>query len=110
MTDVLVIGGGIAGVAAAAFLAERAAVVLLEREAVLAHHTTGRSAAQYLENYGGSVNEELTIASRDFFTTPPDDWTSTPLVSPRAALNVGTAADLDALAADASAGGSRVTA
>jgi D-arginine dehydrogenase len=109
MTDVIVIGGGIAGAAAAAFLAERADVVLLEREAVLAHHTTGRSAAQYLENYGGSVNERLTVASRAFFTNPPDDWATTPLVSPRAALNVGTAADLDALAAEATAGGPRVT-
>jgi D-arginine dehydrogenase len=110
MTDVVVIGGGIAGVAATAFLAERADVVLLEREAVLAHHTTGRSAAQYLEHYGGNVNERLTVASRTFFTTPPDDWASTPLVAPRAALNVGTAADLDALAAEAAAGGTRVTA
>jgi D-arginine dehydrogenase len=110
MTDVVVIGGGIAGVAAAAFLAERATVVLLERESVLAHHTTGRSAAQYLEHYGGPVNERLTAASRSFFTTPPDDWATTPLVSPRAALNVGTAADLDALAAEAAGGGAAVTA
>src|SRR5678809_1055874 len=91
MTDVVVIGGGIAGVAATAFLAERADVV-------------------HLEHYGGNVNERLTVASRTFFTTPPDDWASTPLVAPRAALNVGTAADLDALAAEAAAGGPRVTA
>jgi D-arginine dehydrogenase len=110
MTDVVVIGGGIAGAAAAAFLAERTDVVLLEREPVLAHHTTGRSAAQYLENYGGNVNLRLTVASRAFFTNPPDDWATTPLVSPRAALNVGTKADLDALAAEATAGGAMVTA
>ncbi len=110
MTDVVVIGGGIAGAAAAAFLAERAEVVLLEREAVLAHHTTGRSAAQYLEHYGGTVNERLTVASRSFFTAPPDDWAPTPLVSPRAAMNVGTESDLDALATEATAGGARVTA
>jgi D-arginine dehydrogenase len=110
MTDVIVIGGGIAGAAAAAFLSARADVVLLEREAVLAHHTTGRSAAQYIEHYGGPVNERLTVASRAFFTAPPDDWAATPLVSPRAALNVGTAADLDALAAETKAGGSDVVA
>lgn len=110
MTDVVVIGGGIAGVAAAAFLSARAGVVLLEREAVLAHHTTGRSAAQYIEHYGGRVNERLTVASRAFFTSPPDGFAATPLVSPRAALNVGTVADLDALAAEAKAGGNDVVA
>jgi D-arginine dehydrogenase len=110
MTDVIVIGGGIAGVAAAAFLAERATVVLLEREPVLAHHTTGRSAAQYLEHYGGPVNERLTAASRALFTSPPDGWADTPLVTPRAAMNVGTVAHLDAIAAEAAAGGVTVTA
>ncbi|MDP7382917.1 MAG: FAD-dependent oxidoreductase, partial [Acidimicrobiales bacterium] len=55
--EVVVIGGGIAGVSAAARLAEQgASVVLVEAEATLAFHTTGRSAAQYLENYG---NDEV---------------------------------------------------
>jgi D-arginine dehydrogenase len=85
-------------------------VVLLEREPMLAHHTTGRSAAQYLEHYGGQLNERLTAASRDFFGHPPEGWASTPLVAPRAALHVGTAADVEALAAEASGGGKRVRA
>ena len=70
--DVIVIGGGIAGVGAAAELAERGArVTLLERETQLAQHTTGRSAAQYLENYGGPLNRALTLASRDGFARGP---------------------------------------
>ena len=49
-TDIVVIGGGIGGVSAAARLAAAgASVVLVEAEPTLAYHTTGRSAAQYLE-------------------------------------------------------------
>ena len=48
----LVVGGGIAGVSAAAALAPHAHVTLIETEASLAYHTTGRSAALYFENYG----------------------------------------------------------
>ena len=63
--DVVVIGGGIAGVSAAARLAEQgASVVLVEAEATLAFHTTGRSAAQYLENYGNDEVRKLTLASK----------------------------------------------
>ena len=65
--DVVVIGGGIAGVSAAYSLSGRgAAVVILERENSLTAHSTGRSAAQYLETYGGPLNQALSIASRDF--------------------------------------------
>jgi D-arginine dehydrogenase len=81
--DVIVIGGGIAGVGAAAELAERGVrVTLLEREAQLAMHTTGRSAAQYLENYGGPVNRALTLASREAFERGG-------FLAPRPLLSVG---------------------
>jgi D-arginine dehydrogenase len=64
-TDVLIVGGGIAGIAAAAALAARGlSVVLAEQEHQLAHHTTGRSAASFLESYGGPVVRALTRASR----------------------------------------------
>ena len=45
MTDFVVIGGGIAGVSAAAHLAPHGSVNLLEMENSLAFHTTCRSAA-----------------------------------------------------------------
>jgi D-arginine dehydrogenase len=96
--DVIVIGGGIAGATAAAHLAEGGArVVLLEAEAHLAHHTTGRSAAQYLENYGGPVNVALTLASRARLETGT-------YLTPRAMLSVGGPADLAALEQLAAAG------
>ena len=39
-------------------------VVLVEQEAQLAHHTTGRSAAIFLESYGPPLVRSLTSASR----------------------------------------------
>ena len=62
--DVLVVGGGMAGVSVAAALSSRARVTLIEREPQLAHHTTGRSAAAFIESYGSPEIRALTRASR----------------------------------------------
>ena len=64
--DVAVIGGGIAGVSVAAELSGHPAlrVALLERETQLAYHTSGRSAATFLESYGSPEIRALTQASR----------------------------------------------
>lgn len=88
---VVVVGGGIAGVGVAAMLAAEPGVevVLLEAEPTLARHTTGRSAAQFLETYGGPVNQRLTIASRGFFTAPPAGFAEAPLLTRRPMLQVG---------------------
>ena len=87
MSDVIVIGGGIAGVSAAAELARAgAAVTLLEAERQLAYHTTGRSAALYLENYGHPTVRALSRASRRYFQDPPAGSVDAPLLSPRGAL------------------------
>jgi D-arginine dehydrogenase len=67
MVDVLVIGGGIAGVSIAYELAADARVLLVEAEPELARHTTGRSAAVYAPSYGGPVVRELTRASEHLF-------------------------------------------
>lgn len=53
-----------AGVSVAAALAPHLDVVLLEAETELAHHTTGRSAAAFLQSYGSPENRALTTASR----------------------------------------------
>jgi D-arginine dehydrogenase len=66
--DVAIIGGGIAGISAAANLAPLGSVVLLEAEPILGYHATGRSAALYTECYGPGVIPRLTMASRRFFT------------------------------------------
>jgi len=98
--DAVVIGGGIAGVSIAAELAGRGlAVTLLEAESTLAFHTTGRSAAQYLINYGNDIVRRLTIASAPFFAEGADD----PLWSIRPFMRVGRDNMMEILRAEVAA-------
>ncbi|MCH8972190.1 MAG: FAD-dependent oxidoreductase [Actinobacteria bacterium] len=86
MTDFIVIGGGIAGVSAAAHLAPHGSVTLVEMESALAYHTTGRSAALFVVNYGAQGSRPLGRASRAFLENPPQGSTDAPLVTPRGLL------------------------
>lgn len=97
MTDFAVIGGGIAGVAAAAHLAPHGSVTLLEMESSLAYHTTGRSAALFVVNYGGEGSRPLAQASRRFLEDPPEGSTDGSLLSDRGALWVADESQLDHL-------------
>ncbi|MBC2834992.1 NAD(P)/FAD-dependent oxidoreductase [Paragemmobacter straminiformis] len=65
--DFIIIGGGIAGVSAAARLSALGQVSLLETESALAHHASGRSAALYEPRYGAPAVVELSLASGDHF-------------------------------------------
>ena len=61
---IAVIGGGIAGVSAAAALAQGGAeVVLFEAEDALGYHASGRSAAMFEENYGNRTIRALNKVS-----------------------------------------------
>ena len=84
--DYLVIGGGIAGASAAFELANHGRVRLAERETTLGYHTTGRSAAMFLENYGEPPVRALASASREFLSHPPDGFASSPILGPRGVL------------------------
>jgi D-arginine dehydrogenase len=91
MVRAVVIGGGIAGVSVAAELARRGAdVVLVEAEAELAHHTTGRSAAMYLPTYGTPLVRALTVASRSELDALAAE-VDAPLLAPRRLLYVADA-------------------
>lgn len=79
--DVIVIGGGIAGVSIGYELAADRSVCLLEMEPTLAFHTTGRSVATFLESYGGRTIRILTTASRPFMENPPPGF-HRPLLTP----------------------------
>lgn len=87
-TDILVIGGGIAGVSLAAELSRTHKVAVLERESQPGYHATGRSAAVFSESYGAPVIRALSRASRDFFTRPPEGFCAEPLLSPRGCLYI----------------------
>ncbi|WP_068009248.1 NAD(P)/FAD-dependent oxidoreductase [Pseudovibrio axinellae] len=68
--DFLVVGGGIAGISAAARLAEQATTIVLEMEDVIGHHSTGRSAAVFVRNYGNAVIRALNAASEPVLKHP----------------------------------------
>jgi D-arginine dehydrogenase len=88
--DFIIIGGGIAGASMAYWLAPHARVIILERESQPGYHTTGRSAALFMESYGTAQVRALTMASRAFFELPPPGFAEHPLLSPRGALFVAT--------------------
>jgi D-arginine dehydrogenase len=90
--DVAIVGAGIAGAALAHALAPGARVLLLERESQPGVHSTGRSAAMFMESYGPPQARALTRASRSFYRAPPAGFSETPILSPRGALYVGWAA------------------
>ena len=83
-TEVLIVGAGIAGAAIAAFLSQTRRVVLLEAESQPGYHSTGRSAAMFMESYGTATIRALTRASRAFFENPPAGFAATPLLAPAA--------------------------
>ncbi len=87
--DFLVIGGGIAAASIGASLAGRGRVVLLERESQPGYHSTGRSAALFMESYGTPQVRALTMASRAFLQHPPEGFAAAPVLSPRGVLMVG---------------------
>lgn len=61
--DFAVIGGGIAGLSAAAQVAHLGTTLLIEREAQTGYHASGRSAAMFLMDYGNDVVCALNRAS-----------------------------------------------
>ena len=83
--DFLIIGGGIAGLSAAAELAPLGSTLVLEAEAHPAHHASGRSAALYEPRYGLPPVVELSLASWEGFQALPG------MLSPRGLLIVARA-------------------
>ena len=90
MNDFLVIGGGIAGISAAARLSRLGNVTVLEAESGLGFHASGRSAAMFVETYGSPSTVALNKASRDYLMSADGG-----VLSPRGMMVIGTA-DTDA--------------
>ena len=93
-TDILIVGAGIAGAGLAAAIDGRRDVILLEQEARPGHHSTGRSAAIFIQNYGNAVIRGLNAASRPLFDVPDPAFFPTPLLSPRGILFVAAGDEL----------------
>jgi D-arginine dehydrogenase len=99
--DILVVGGGIAGLSAAAALSEHARVTVLEAEEQVGFHSSGRSATMLHYALGDRLVRALTLASRPFFDNPPDEFGEIghrmPVLIP---AREDERADLDALESD----------
>ncbi len=92
--DIAVIGAGMAGATAAAALSPDKRVALIEAEDVAGYHTTGRSAAIWVQNYGPPDVRELTRLSRAFYENPPAGFAEAPLIRRRPVLLVATNAQM----------------
>jgi D-arginine dehydrogenase len=97
--DFLVVGGGIAAASVGYWLAPHGRVILLERESQPGYHSTGRSAALFMESYGTPQVRALTLASRAFFEAAPGTFSEHPVLSPRGAMMVAEHGQEEALAA-----------
>ncbi|MGH8438868.1 MAG: NAD(P)/FAD-dependent oxidoreductase [Pseudomonas sp.] len=86
--DSVIIGAGIAGASLGYRLAEQQSVLLLERESQPGYHSTGRSAAMFMEAYGTPQIQALTRASRAFYQSPPAGFCEHRLLEPRGCLYV----------------------
>lgn len=102
-SDIIVIGGGIAGLSAASALAKHAEVTVLEAEESVGYHSSGRSATMLHYALGDPFVRALTLASRGFFEASPDGFSDVPLGHLMPVLvhaREDELADLDALQAD----------
>ncbi len=97
--DIAVVGAGIAGSSIAAHLAEGCSVGLLEMEEAPGFHSTGRSAAIYIDFYGNETIRALTAASKAFFQAPPPGFAEFSLLRDRSILVVARENQLGSLAA-----------
>ncbi|MFO8125154.1 NAD(P)/FAD-dependent oxidoreductase [Yoonia sp.] len=93
MIDFLIIGGGIAGISAAARLSDLGSVMVLEAEDALSYHSSGRSAALFEQNYGKPSTIALNTASHAFH----DD---AGVLSPRGLMLLGSKGMAEAFDAD----------
>jgi D-arginine dehydrogenase len=78
-SDILIVGGGIAGLSAASALSAHAKVTVLEAEEAVGYHSSGRSATMLHYALGDPQVRALTLASRGFFERPPEAFTDVPL-------------------------------
>ncbi|HUC16793.1 MAG TPA: FAD-binding oxidoreductase [Acetobacteraceae bacterium] len=95
--DVTVIGAGMAGATAAAHLAPDHRVALIEAEEAAGYHSTGRSAAMFILNYGPPDVRVLSGLSRAFFDVPPPGFAEHPLMNRRPVLFLAPLEQADAL-------------
>jgi D-arginine dehydrogenase len=86
--DVVIVGGGIAGASLGAEIAGTRPTLVIEAEEHCGYHSTGRSAAFWLESYGGPDVALLTSASRAFLDHPPPEFAESGFLHQRGAVHL----------------------
>ena len=86
--DIVIIGSGIAGAGLAAALDRGPKVVIIEQESQPGYHSTGRSAAIFIQNYGNETIQRLSRVSAPMFAAADPAYFPSPLLSPRGILFV----------------------
>jgi D-arginine dehydrogenase len=86
--DVIIVGGGIAGASLGAEIAGKRRALIVEAEEQCGYHSTGRSAAFFLESYGGPEVAKLTTGSAAFLNEPPADFADHGFLHWRGALHL----------------------
>src|SRR4029079_2898403 len=90
--DVIIVGGGIAGASLGAEVAGTRRTLLVEAEDQCGYHSTGRSAAFYLESYGGPDVSKLSAASRAVLESPAPDFSEGGFLRKRGDLHLSRGA------------------
>ncbi|MBG6191386.1 glycine/D-amino acid oxidase-like deaminating enzyme [Arthrobacter sp. CAN_A212] len=91
--DVLIVGGGIAGLSLASQLAGRCTVVLVEAEQNLAYHASSRSARQLIPSYGPPEVQQLTSRTLDLLRVVEEEHQQH-FLTPRSFMLVGSQQDV----------------
>ncbi|WP_244490220.1 FAD-binding oxidoreductase [Rhizobium sp. Root483D2] len=89
--DIAVVGGGIAGASFAYRVAKHRSLVILEREAHVGYHSTGRSAAEFSRQFQTPSTGLLADGSYEFLANPPQGFADVPLLFPRGNLVIAQA-------------------
>ncbi|WEX90501.1 FAD-binding oxidoreductase [Sinorhizobium garamanticum] len=88
--DVVIIGGGIAGLSLAYFLSQHRSVAVIEREDALGYHSTGRSAAEFVLRYNAPEVCALARIAKVFFDKPPQGFSDVQLLKQRGGVMIAS--------------------
>jgi D-arginine dehydrogenase len=86
--DIIIVGGGIGGASLGADVAAKRRTLIIEAEDQCGYHSTGRSAAFWLESYGGPKVALLSTASHDVLANPPPDFSDRGFLRTRGDLHL----------------------
>src|SRR3954469_8501876 len=96
IADFVIVGGGIAGLSAAARLTRHGKVVVLEAEEALGYHSSGRSVSFSHYGIGNAVVRGLTAWSRSFYESQPEGFCEPPISREMSTIYFACEASLNA--------------